>query len=351
MKKFKCMKRLLIVLFLAPFFVAAQNKALVIEGIAPNLYVSHTVAPKENYYSIGRIYNISPKEIAPFNKLVLDSGLSLGRKLKIPLSPANFLQSGNPAADEVLIPVYHIVQGKEGLYRVSANYNKLPLETIKQWNNLKAEAVSNGTALIIGYLKVKKDLSPLANLAKAMPPVNPVKAAGDPDKVVAIKEAPKAGQPKEPLPAVKGTPKEKPALAKKIKKEPIEETVIKEPAPEKKVLTNTSPKKFNGGAFKPDYEKQTNNKDVSGETGEAAIFKSTSGWEDGKYYCLHNTSSPGTIVKVTNTSNGKSIYAKVLDVIPDITQNSGLLLRISNAAAEELGAADGKFDCSLSYSK
>ena len=83
----------------------------------------------------------------------------------------------------------------------------------------------------------------------------------------------------------------------------------------------------------------------------AAIFKTTSGWQDGKYYCFHNTALPGTIIKITNNANGKSIYAKVLDAIPDIKQNSGLLLRVSNSAAEELGAGENKFDCSITYAK
>ena len=87
------------------------------------------------------------------------------------------------------------------------------------------------------------------------------------------------------------------------------------------------------------------------EAGSGAVFKSNSGWQDGKYYCLHNTAAPGTIIKVTANSTGKTIYAKVLDVIPDIKQNSGLIIRISNAAAQELGIGEAKFDCSLSYSK
>ncbi|MEO7767779.1 MAG: LysM peptidoglycan-binding domain-containing protein, partial [Ferruginibacter sp.] len=153
------MKRLLIVLFSLPLFVTAQNKPLVIEGVAPVFYISHKISPKENYYSVGRIYNISPKEVAPFNNLVLDSGLSLGHTIKIPLTAANFVQTINAAADEVLIPVYHTIAGKESLYRVSINYNKLSVETLKQWNNLKADALSNGTNLIVGYLKVKKELS------------------------------------------------------------------------------------------------------------------------------------------------------------------------------------------------
>ncbi|MEP7107870.1 MAG: LysM peptidoglycan-binding domain-containing protein [Ferruginibacter sp.] len=345
------MKRLLVVLFSMPFFVFAQSKPIVIEGVSPNLYVSHTVAPKENYYSIGRIYNISPKDVAPFNNLVLENGLSLGQTIKIPLSTVNFAQTGIAAADEVFIPVYHTVAGKEGLYRISTNYNKLPVETLKQWNNLKGDVVSNGTKLIVGYLKVKKDLSPLANMSKAKPAENIAKVVDDPNSPVATKGTGKQDPSSEALPPAANPIKEKPPVPEKIKKEPAEDIVVKEVLPVNKMQSPANRRNFNGGVFKSDYEKQTHDKDLSGETGEAAVFKSTSGWEDGKYYCLHNSSSPGTIVKITNTSTGKSVYAKVLDLIPDIQQNTGLLVRISNAAAEELGAADTKFGCTLSYSK
>ena len=353
MKKLLAMKRLLIVLFSVPLFALAQNKPLVIEGVAPNLYLNHTVAPKENYYSVGRIYNVSPKEVAPYNGLVLESGLSLGQPLKIPLTAGNFVQSGTAGADEVLVPVYHAVANKEGLFRISANYNKLPLETLKKWNNLKTDAVAPGTNLIVGYLKVKKDLSPLAAMAKAKPADNIAKAVDAPNKMVTAKDAGKPVVSNSTLPAVKNPEKERPAVVENTKKEPVVDVVIKQSAPIKKIVPQviTVGKSFNGGAFKSDYEKQVNNKDVAGETGEAAIFKSTSGWEDGKYYCLHNTSTPGTIIKITSTSTGKSIYAKVLDVIPDIRQNEGLLVRLSNSAAQELGAGEGKFNCTLSYPK
>ncbi len=352
MKKLLAMKRLLIVLFAVPVCVFAQNKALIIEGVSPDLYINHTVASKENYYSIGRIYNISPKEVAPYNKLVLESGLSLGQALKIPLTDVNFLQSGAAASDEVLVPVYHTVAGKEGLYRISTNYNKLPLETLKKWNNLKSDAVANGTNLIVGYLKVKKELSPLASMAKAKPADNIEKVAEVPAKPIVTRETPKQEVSNESTPVVKTPAKENPVVVAKVKKEPVETIVAKNPEPVKKVTPPASNGKgFDGGAFKSEYEKQVRNKDIEGETGEAAIFKSTSGWEDGKYYCLHNSSTPGTIIKITSSTTGKSIYAKVLDVMPDIKQNTGLLVRLSNAAAQELGTNDAKFVCSVSYSK
>jgi hypothetical protein len=41
----------------------------------------------------------------------------------------------------------------------------------------------------------------------------------------------------------------------------------------------------------------------------------------------------------------------VLDLIPDIKQNSGLIIRLSNAAADVLGITDNKLDCTLNYSR
>jgi rare lipoprotein A (peptidoglycan hydrolase) len=62
--------------------------------------------------------------------------------------------------------------------------------------------------------------------------------------------------------------------------------------------------------------------------------------------------TPGTIVKITNNANGKSIYAKVLDLMPDIKQNNGLVICVSNAAADVLGVTENsKLDCTLNYSK
>ncbi|MBL0357420.1 MAG: LysM peptidoglycan-binding domain-containing protein [Chitinophagaceae bacterium] len=354
------MKRILILLFLVPFVVSAQNKPLIIEGTAPNLYLTHTVASKENYYSVGRMYNISPKEIAPFNKMELEKGLSLGQVIKVPLSAVNFSQDAAVAADEVLVPVYHIVKEKEGLYRIATNYNKLPVETLKQWNNIKDESVNNGTKLIVGYLKVKKELSSLSGMAKPVAPATAgtVPAKDNAPKTIPVKETPKPEVSNETLPVVK-KPEVKPVVVKKEDKPVAEPTPVKRDPPavvkqeEKTEMGDDVPKakNFKGGFFKSMYNDQSRGADIANETGTAAIFKSTSGWEDGKYYCLHNAAAPGTIIKITNPATGRSVYAKVLDAMPDIKQNTGVLIRISNAASAELGLDENKFDCTLSYSK
>jgi LysM repeat protein len=304
----------------------AQDKLLVAEGTSPNLYISHSVAPKENYYSVGRMYNASPKDLAPYNNLTFETGLALGQTIKIPLGPNNFSQGDAPNENEVLVPIYHIMKAKEGLYRVSVTYNKVPLDALKKWNRLSGETVSTGTKLIIGYLKVLKDQSPLASQAIHVSP-------GD----FTVK---KTEEKKPPVKTPEEKVKEPEQIVKKATTEPAENSTRKSGTID-----------YNGGKFKSLYGDQIKSKNLENEFGVAAMFKTTSGWQDGKYYCFHNTAEPGTIIKITNNANGKVVYAKVLDAIPDIKQNSGLLLRISNSAADELGVTDTKFDCSVSYAK
>lgn len=335
------MKKILFLFLLTPLFAWAQDKTLLAEGISPSLYVTHKVEPKENYYSIGRVYNISPKDIAPFNSLVLESGLSLGQIIKIPLNSTNFFQSGNAEADEIFVPVYYTVKDKEGLFRVALNHNNLPVETLKQWNNIKGETVKNGTKLIVGYLKVKTELSSLSKKgigtsinAKLIAAVKPEETtAPAPDKTTTTIADTKSV-------------KEDVVKTKKETVKPVKETTVAESKKSASAKNNT------GESFKSMYELQIKVAETAVAEGTTGVFKSTSGWTDKKYYCLHNSAVAGTILKITNPVNKKFVFAKVLDLMPDIKQNEGLFLLMSNAAAAELGAAEGiNFNCSINYAK
>ena len=313
--------------------VNAQN-IIMVHGATPKLHLIHKIAPKESWSAIGKLYNIAPKEIADFNALSMDAPLSIGQQIQIPLTSANFSQDGQKASDEVFVPLYHTVQEKEWMYRISVNHNKVPIETLEKWNNISRDNAKAGTKLIVGYLKVKSGQSALA--------------AGNKNTTVAVT------QPKEE--AKKTT---EPPVAKKTdppvvkKEEPVvkkDETAVKTEETKKpvdKVETNTTPTvttNYKGGYFKTMY----------GETGKAAsgnagVFKSTSGWNDGKYYALMNDVPVGTIVKVSFPSTKKSIYAKVLGQLPEMKESAGLTIRISDAAVAELGAGNTRFSVAVNY--
>jgi hypothetical protein len=48
-------------------------------------------------------------------------------------------------------------------------------------------------------------------------------------------------------------------------------------------------------------------------------------------------------------STNKTVYAKVLGQLPDMRESAGLAIRLSEAAASELGASNGKFSVDVKY--
>ena len=52
--------------FCSVLTLAAQQNGVFAKVASGNIFVEHVVMPKENWYSIGRTYYLSPKDIAPF---------------------------------------------------------------------------------------------------------------------------------------------------------------------------------------------------------------------------------------------------------------------------------------------
>ncbi|MEO6187507.1 MAG: LysM peptidoglycan-binding domain-containing protein [Ginsengibacter sp.] len=296
--------------------------------------------PKENFYSIGRTFNIAPKDIATYNNLQFENGLNVGQVVKIPLTEFNFVQSTAVAPDEALVPLLHTIDPQETLFRLSANFNKVPINSLKIWNHLHSDDVAIGTPLIVGFLKVNKNQSYLAG-----------------DQTDAKDQTAKVVEPEEKVDTQKAevssatTPALENPLVDKTDSETVTESKLQEPTT---VLTQVKTKNntnFSGGYFKKIFDEQVSNRSVADVSGSAGVFKSTSGWQDGKYYCFNNQASPGSIIKITYSPTGKSVFAKVLDAIPEIRQNEGLSVIVSNSAAEELGATGAPFDCALTFAK
>ena len=118
--------------------VFAQKSKFMAQKKDKDLFIEHKVQPKENWYSVGRIYFISPKEIAKYNATSMDKGLSIGQTLRIPLYPSNFSQA--PDASKEGVPVYHAIEPKETLFRVAAGYGAAAAD-IKKWNGLKIDSI------------------------------------------------------------------------------------------------------------------------------------------------------------------------------------------------------------------
>ena len=334
--------------FLAYTSATAQQHLLLVQGETGKLYLDHIVDARENWYSVGRLYNISPKTIAPFNKSSMDKPLDIGQKLKVPLTAANFYQTSDKApAGYALVPVYHIIQPKEWLYHISVTYNKVPIPTIEKWNHITGDQAKAGMQIIIGYLKVKPGQSAFASPSKE-------KAQTSAAALTAVKEMPKP-ETNTTTAAVKDEKKTETIAKKSTPPAPAPEqkTELYRPLPDSHPIAttenNTSSNSYSAGHSMGGYFSSEYNDESKSLNGVAGTFKSTSGWQDGKYYALMNNVPVGTIVKVTSASTSKTIYAKVLGQLPEMKESAGLAIRLSNAAASEMGMPEGRFSVELRY--
>jgi hypothetical protein len=267
-------------------------------------------------------------------------------------------QAGQPESDEAFVPLYHTVKEKEGLFRIGQTYNKVSADQLKQWNKMKSDDVVIGSNLVVGYLRVKKDLSPLAGAAVQVPS-QPVAKTIPPPSEPATKSVPPVTEPAKnntTKPAEEKTvaPSSKTSAPPVVNNPaPVDNTPKSTTTPSNNTGSNLSTKTVSDapgteGAFAGIYKEQS--KGSNQVTGVGGIFKSTSGWKDGKYYVLMNKVTPGTVVKITAVSNSRSVYAKVLGEIPPGKENEGLLIRLSNAASSQLQMADNsRFDVQLQY--
>ena len=319
------MKRLVLPLLCCLFSLSSTaQKELILRKNEGNFYLEHKVVPKESFYSIGRLYNVTPRQLAQFNKLDLDRGLNVDQRIRIPLTDTNFTMTGNSGA-----PVYYRAGLNTTLARISDAYRNVAVERLRYWNRRTAEEVAEGEKLIIGFLLN----SGIPSVTLNHPPVTPVE-----EEVVT----------------------EKPETVEKTPDEPVVAVNNQEPAPEKTAnntdAVSTEEKKAESaeegaGFFRQDFELQVACRPAKkNKTVTAGIFKTTSGWENEKYYLLMDEIEPGTIVRLINPTNETVVYAKVLGEMTDIRQNEDLDIRISNAAASKLGISEtDKFILRVNY--
>lgn len=297
------------------FCVTAQQK-LLLKGKPNAMYIEHKVGEKESLSSIGRIYGITASQLSRFNGRSPSSVLSKGSTLKIPLSV-------NDISQKTGTPVYHTVVKGDNLFKISQRYNKVPVSQLKNWNKLGAAGVKNGQELVVGYIKTNSDQPSLVSTQKETLT----------EKVVETTVASDV--------ATKSQVSEQAKTVSVKEKEAV--PVFHKDLDEKN--TATLPDE---GFFASLYDRDDLTLVQQYRSGDAATFKTISGWTDRKYYVLINDIKPGTIVRIT-ASNNKSICARVLSQLPVTKGDEGLLLRMNNAAAAALGIKDEKFTVTLTF--
>lgn len=123
----------------------AQSGKMVAEKSGKGAVIIHEVQPKEGLYSLSRMYNVKVADIANANGFDKDKNLTIGQKVKIPLT------SENLSASKTKTPVYYTVSNGESLGTISNRFNKIPVKELKTINKISGNDVEKGKEIIVGY--------------------------------------------------------------------------------------------------------------------------------------------------------------------------------------------------------
>lgn len=283
-----------------------------VENQNGKMIILHKLDPKDNYYSIGRRYNVKPKDIIDYNN---NAKMQVGAIIKVPTdrpfasnsAPIRTPVAGNQSRQATEIgnqvtntaapvnnnqPEYtqYKVSAGETLYAISKRF-QVKVDDIISWNNLKSNSLSAGQ-----ILRIKREET-------------------------------------------------QPALAPVIT------------APAESIMTaapDHSLKRDSTRTVEPDSansRRLPNNRYGLTERNE----KGTAVWIDDpnldpkKKYVLHRTAPVGTIIKITNPMTNRTTFAKVVGSFTENETNKDAVIVMTKDVAESLGAIDKRFYVNLSY--
>jgi LysM repeat protein len=323
---------------------------LVVTASAQTTPITHTIKQGETLSGLAKQYNTTVGNIMRLNGMNSNSKLQIGQGVKIPgatKAPVTAVEAPKKEVAKQPIVVakqpeisatvtdvtYQVLKG-QSLYGIAKQFKTTEAQIIA-WNNLPNDKIKAGQTIIVGKETIEKSTIPVTPKPQVATPVE--------DKPVVVNPKPPTVQPSrndELITLNAGSAKVTPVETKPTIT-PTKEVIKVQPAP---ILAST--KYVESEGFFAGYFNHKD-KNLATAAGDAAIFKTTSGWTDKKYYVLMNDVNQGDIVRLT--ANNKTICAKVLGPLPDIKEDNGLLLRLSNAAAAQLGVEDMKFSVTVNY--
>lgn len=273
-------------------------------------YVVHKVNAGEDIFLLAKKYSVPPAALADANNMNYQSGLERGSKIWIPVDNYNFIRVESVVKSK---PIYYKTVIGDELNDVS-RLSHVSQSTIQRWNHLNTPDIHSGQILQIGWISFDSSQIPFA--AK--------------NKTEVIPAAPQPNTKVSNVPAVKNA------------------AVSKAPAGSTNAVADTS-KTGAKNVYEDLYNQQVEYQTANNESGAAVFYPLKIKTAEGVYYAFHNTAPKGTIIKVTNPSNGNVIFAKVIGAIPNLPDYNNAVIALSTNAAKGLMAKERRMFCKIEY--
>lgn len=263
-----------------------------VENFNGKMIIIHKVDAKESYYSIARKYSVSPKIVMDYNANI---SLQIGSILKVP-TDRPFVA---PVATQQAGIIQYKVGPKENLNMLAKRFNTT-VHDIKELNGLKNNLLGVGQTLLIRQTV----------------------------QVAASEPAP-------------------PAVKEITKPAAVPVTIVQAPRDNTAMANNDSINRLDSETRLKNAATRYGLREQS-ERGVAVTIDDEN--VDGtKMLGLHRTAQVGTVVKVTSPMTGKSTFVKVVGKFTENESTKDVIIVISKAAANVIGALDKRFQVNIVY--
>ncbi|MEX2594427.1 MAG: LysM peptidoglycan-binding domain-containing protein [Anditalea sp.] len=358
----------------------ALRDSVGVEKIAGKSYIIHLVEEKETIFAISRRYKTPVNEIIQSNE-ELKQGLKIGQRIKVPFVEKSDIPPGAKL---------HNVSPGETLFSIAQSY-EVSVKDLMAWNDLQGNDLSSGQALIIEGVAITQADNTLSEPADSVLAEPKIEETPENKAKANTSEKPPAKAPTPPATAPTDTVytsggwithrveqgqtlfsiakqydakvedlitwnglssnnlslgqslkvgKDKEATIPTITSPPSshrseEEASVADNSPSNGPSVNTSPSSTS-----------TAYKDIK-EIGQAEVIDGTGNHK--KYLVLHRSAPVGTIMRIRNEENDRTVFARVVGVLPDTGDNNKLIIKVSEAAFDQLRAVNSRFPVEVSY--
>lgn len=378
--------------------------------------IIHQVVAKDTYYSIGRRYSVTPKDIMTFND---NKFLQIGVVIKVPTnlpfvsepvqgratasgktSPGTQNNTSNNNVNEVAEGglIEHTVQKKENLNMLAEKYGTTVNE-IKRVNNMRSINLQIGQLLKIPAKNAVEE-QPVETASTTKPNTPPVATQQNPpvenkkkeDVLVPIFPKKQAANPAQSTANQTNPAQNTPTTSASSSEELLVHTVASnetiysiattyrmtmDQLKAKNGLINNSltvgQKLLIRGQYPPKpvpsaHNDTENPADTLNSIKNPSLRlpasryglnqmdeKGTGIWiadpdlDPSKMLVLHRTAPIGTVMKITNPMSNRSTFAKVVGKFTENESTKDVIIVMTKAVADALGALDKRFFCNLTY--
>ncbi len=276
----------------------------------------HVVKAGESLYSIARMYNVSVTELKKMNaELAGSTNIKAGQKIVV---SGSHNKPVAPSAKAVSAKVHTVGKG-ETLYGICKKYG-VSVAELKQWNSLSDMNLKMGQKLVVNKMNQMALYKPMAVPST---PDTPYREEDIRPRASAI------------------IPNTNPVTP--LSDEPVAVNTPATPVAKPVFLTEGLRTSSSNSAEYPGIFNQYSSHGYRIKKNKGAanyLADETGGNQNLAFYSEAET---GSVIRVTNLMNKRTVFVKVVGKVPPTDAGNEITIKLSNKAAQDLGAIDEKF--------